>query len=281
MKINKAILLRMGTLMGMFGMQNAAMSAVGKWRRGNFPLPVAGGSEPFSNEGYCMTCDADTVFSAKSEWLRDYYICEKCSSIPRERALMFCIERHYPGWRELRIHESSPVFRGASMKLKKHCANYVCSHYFPDFPLGAVVDINGFRNENLGNLTFPDESFDLFITQDVMEHIFYPAVVFAEIARVLKPGGAHIFSVPLVNKERPSEVWARRDDAGNVGYLGEPEYHGNPISDKGALVTMHWGYDICDFIFKHSGLYTTIVVVDNLDLGIRAEFIEILISRKI
>lgn len=193
---------------------------------------------------------------------------------------MFCIERYYPKWRELYIHESSPVFRGASIKLKQHCANYISSYYFSDSPLGTVDILSGFRNENLENLTFPDESFDLFITQDVMEHIFDPAAAFAEIARVLKPGGAHIFSVPLVNKEKPSEVWAQRDDTGNIIHLMEPEYHRNPKSDDGSLVTMHWGYDICDFIFRHSGLHTTIVMIDNIDLGIRAEFIEVLISRK-
>lgn len=302
MKISKAISLRMRALLGTFGMHNAAMSAVGKWRRRSFPFPAAGGSELLSNEGYCITCDAETTFSAKSEWLRDYYICEKCGSIPRERALMFCIERYYPNWRELHIHESSPVSRGASAKLQAHCRNYSSSHFFPDFPLGEMhpsgfrnedienqtfpdsplgaVNISDFRNENLENLTFPDESFDLFITQDVMEHIFEPARVLAEIARVLKPGGAHIFSVPLVNKEKPSEVWATKDDKGNIIHLHEPEYHGNPISEKGSLVTMHWGYDISDFIFKHSGLHTTINYIDNLSLGIRAEYIEILVSRK-
>jgi SAM-dependent methyltransferase len=63
----------------------------------------------------------------------------------------------------------------------------------------------------------------------VVEHIFAPAKAFSEIARILKPGGAHIFSVPLVSKERPSEIWAKRNEKGNVVCLHEPEYHGNSI----------------------------------------------------
>jgi hypothetical protein len=43
---------------------------------------------------------------------------------------------------------------------------------------------------------------------------------------------------------------------------------------------MHWGYDICEFIFKASGLYTTIVYIDDLSRGIRAELIEVLVSKK-
>jgi hypothetical protein len=37
---------------------------------------------------------------------------------------------------------------------------------------------------------------------------------------------------------------------------------------------MDWGYDICEFIFKASGLYTTIVCIDDISRGIRAELIE-------
>jgi hypothetical protein len=113
-----------------------------------------------------------------------------------------------------------------------------------------------------------------------MEHIFRPDKAFFEIARTLKSGGAHIFTAPLINKNNPSEIWAKQDENGNVIFLGEPEYHGNPISAEGAPVTMHWGYDICDYIFRSSGLYTTMVCIDNLSLGIRAEYIEVLISRK-
>jgi len=233
-----------------------------------------------SNEGYCVTCDSKTTFRSAYEWLRDHYVCSKCGSIPRERALMFCLEHYYPDWKNLSILELSPVSRGASVKLKKFCKHYLDSHYFPDFPFGKIHK-SGFRNENIESLTFRGESFDLVITQDVLEHIFDPAKAFAEIGRVLKSGGAHIFSVPMINKEKQSEVWAKRDDKGNIICLHEPEYHGNPISKKGSLVTMHWGYDICDFIYKHSGLITIINYIDNLSLGIRAEYIEILVSKRL
>jgi SAM-dependent methyltransferase len=133
----------------------------------------------------------------------------------------------------------------------------------------------------LESQTFVDESFDLVITQDVMEHIFNPDKAFSDIARTLKPGGAHIFTVPLVRKEQPSVRNATKDENGNVTILHYPDYHGNPIDSQGSLVTMYWGYDICDYILQHSGLYTTIVYIDNISLGIRAELIEVLISRKL
>jgi len=59
-----------------------------------------------------------------------------------------------------------------------------------------------------------------------------------------------------------------------------PEYHRNPLSLEGSLVTVNWGYDITNFIFESSGLFTEIVFLDILDLGIRADYIEVLITRK-
>ena len=50
------------------------------------------------------------------------------------------------------------------------------------------------RCENLENLTFSDNTFDIFITQDVFEHIFDPITASKEIMRVLKPGGSHVFT---------------------------------------------------------------------------------------
>jgi hypothetical protein len=237
-------------------------------------------NQVIKNQGYCYTCDQEVEFSSQQSWLRDCYKCSNCGSIPRERALMYCIEKFYPEWKQLSIHETLPANRGASLKLKNNCPNYQTSQDFPEFPLGETLS-SGWRNEDLENQTFADETFDLVISQDVMKHIFNPEKAFSEISRTLKPGGAHIFTVPIVNKERPSSIRATLEVNGEINYLEEAQYHGNPVNPKGSLVTRDWGYDICDFILKHSGLYTTIVYIDDISLGIRAEYIEVLISRKI
>lgn len=234
----------------------------------------------FSHAGFCPLCEKETTFYSSNEWFRDFLKCGLCKSIPRERALMHVIKMFLPNYRELSIHESSPANRGASPKLKIECPNYSASQYFVDVELGSIHNKTGFRCENLEALTFDKQSFDLFITQDVMEHIFDPAKAFKEIARVLKPGGMHIFTVPIINKDKQSDCWASRDKNGMIIYHHEPEYHGNPVDSKGALVTMHWGYDIAEFISVAAKTPTTIVMIDNIELGIRAEYIEVLVSRK-
>lgn len=230
------------------------------------------------NSGYCHTCAKEVTFIARNTWLRDHYLCSNCGSLPRERALMLTIETYFPNWRGLTIHESSPIDRGASKRLSQECSQYVPSQFFSDQKPGSIV--GKFRCENLEILSFADESIDLHVTQDVMEHVFHPSKVFKEIARTLKLGGAHIFTVPIVNKNMPSKLRARLSDDGQISHLESPVYHGNPISDKGSLVTVDWGFDICQHIFKSCGLFTHLVYIDDLSKGIRAEYIEVLITVK-
>ena len=234
----------------------------------------------FSHHGHCPICEKSAIFSAEDAWFRDHLLCSRCHSIPRERALMKVIADYYPNWHELQIHETSPGGRGVSLKLHHECKGYTASHQYADMLNGDVHPQSGYRCENLELLTFPDDSFDLFISQDVMEHIFDPAAAFKEIARVLKPGGAHIFTAPLINKTSSSEVWASRGENGEIVHHHEPEYHGNPVDEKGSLVTMHWGYDIANYIVEKAGTPTVIIAIDNIDLGIRAEYIEVLVSSK-
>ena len=129
-------------------------------------------------------------------------------------------------------------------------------------------------------LTFDDNSIDIHITQDVMEHVFNPAQAFREIARTLKPKGAHIFTTPLTEKERPSCACAALGGDGELVHYREPEYHGNPVSSKGSLVTYRWGYDIVNFIASSCGLSTTMVYINSDKNGIEAEYIEVLVTRK-
>lgn len=191
-------------------------------------------------KGYCSVCEKYVPFTATTTNLRETLDCPVCKSVSRERALMLVINRYYPQWRDLHIHESSPGIRGVSRIMKKEGINYIGSHYYPGQELGKLI--GSYRNENLEEMTFPDNSFDLIITQEVMEHVYDPEKAFKEIARTLKKGGAHIFTIPVANKLNKSEVWATKGKDGKPVFLKEPEYHGNPIdSEGGSPVTMHWG----------------------------------------
>jgi SAM-dependent methyltransferase len=182
------------------------------------------------NEGYCSVCAAQTTFIVKGQWLRDQYICPKCSSIPRQRALAKLLNDLRPNWREEAIHESSPTLRFYA----EQCARYSYSFFFPDVPCGSSH--TGHRCENIEALTFHDHAFDIFITQDVLEHVFRPDRALSEVMRVLRDGGIHIFTAPKHKTLLKSRQRAREVD-GQIEHLLPPQYHGNPISELGSLVT--------------------------------------------
>lgn len=230
-------------------------------------------------EGWCPVCEQPATFAAKDEWLRDHFLCLGCNSQPRERALFSVLTKLRPDWRGLKIHESSPG-TAASRRLQDQAPGYLASQYDPSIPWGSTHKTGGWRSEDLERQTFKDASFDLVITQDVMEHVFAPDLAMREIARTLKAGGMHICTVPIVNKEKPSVRRARRNADGGVEHLLEPVYHGNPMDPNGALVTVDWGYDIASYWDAASGLSTTIWTIDDPGRGIQAEYIEVLVSRK-
>ena len=241
-------------------------------------MTTAQGDYVLKVDGFCPVCEQDSTFAAKDPWLRDHFLCLNCSSQPRERALFSVLTQLRPDWRKLAIHESSPG-TAASRRLQDQAPGYLASQYDPSIPWGSVHP-RGWRSEDLERQTFADAKFDLVVTQDVMEHVFAPDLAMREIARTLKPGGMHICTVPIVNKEGPSVRRARRKADGTVEHLLEPVFHGNPMDPNGSLVTVDWGYDIAAYWDAASGLSTTIFTIDDPGRGIQAEYIEVLVSRK-
>ncbi len=161
--------------------------------------------------------------------------------------------------------------------LRDNCAGYSASHYFPDVDSGTTH--LGYRCENLEALTFDNHAFDLVITQDVFEHLINPQQAFSEISRVLKPGGAHVFTIPWFGFPE-SRQRARREADGSMTHLLPAEYHGNPIDRKGSLVITDWGQDLFQVISSSSGMHTEVIQPNNRRLGIFGEGLNVFISRK-
>ena len=75
-----------------------------------------------------------------------------------------------------------------------------------------------YPEEDLRSLSFGDASFDVVLTSDTLEHVADPAAALKETRRVLRPGGRHLFTVPI----RP-DLDRTRSRAGQ-----RPIYHGRP-----------------------------------------------------
>jgi len=124
----------------------------------------------------------------------------------------------------------------------------VLSQYKPDRVMGISLG-NGVFNQNLECLTFSDESMDLIITSDVMEHVRLDDLAHREIHRVLRRGGIYIFTVPHVWTWEETLVRVRvfdpEDQSKDIQVL-PPEYHGDTNSDEGhgVLAYRTYGRDI-------------------------------------
>ena len=225
--------------------------------------------------GVCPVCEKRTLFFKKGDWWRDHYHCARCLSIPRQRALVHVLEKFIPDWRNLNIHESSP--NGPTFKkFLSECQHYVPTQFFQGVPSGTIY--HGYRCEDLAQQTFEDGSFDIVITQDVLEHLSDPVQSLKEICRTLKSGGVHVFTVPWYFwKETKVRVRITNND---VEYLEEPQYHHNPVDDNGALVITEWGRDLIDTIYAVSGMSTTVMHIHDKRIGAEAEFLEVFLSRK-
>jgi len=158
-------------------------------------------------------------------------------------------------FRATRIYE--PGIAGPYRERFAQLDSYQTSYLWPDTEPGESK--RGVRCEDLQRLTFTDEAFDLVVTSDIFEHIMDPWEAFAEVQRVLAPGGVHVCSIP-VDRSQGSVTRTRvRVVNGELEHLEEPRYHGSPTDASGSLVVTDFGLDLVDLLAER---------------GIQAQFVQ-------
>ena len=227
--------------------------------------------------GFCPICEMSTAFEVHGPWSRDQLICRTCKSILRERALCFALNQISPDYAGKAIHESSPADRGISKKLRETCSNYINSQFFPN---SKEKFVGNFYNIDLENQDFPDGKFDIFVSLDVMEHVFDPKKPIMEIYRTLKVGGFAIMTFPIIKSQVNAFTRRAELNQGIVEHLVEPQYHGNPIDEKGSLVTIDYGYDIHKEIAEWSQFNVEIIRYCRKDIGVIGEYTEVIVLTK-
>ncbi|MEP6485006.1 MAG: class I SAM-dependent methyltransferase [Rudaea sp.] len=136
--------------------------------------------------------------------------------------------------------------RGPFVKfLLRKCRTVATSEYFPDAAPGELRD--GVRCEDAQRLSYADASFDLVTHTEVFEHVPDDAKAFAELRRVLRAGGAMVFTAPMLPGLATIER-ARLID-GHIEHIQPPTYHRDP-SRQGAdiLVFRQYGQNIVERI---------------------------------
>lgn len=204
--------------------------------------------------GVCAVCGWVGAFVDDRNSVRESYACGQCKASLRYRhqaeMLLACYSRQCSSnlaelcaeaeFAALRILE--PGIIGPFRRYLRKLAGYLNCYFWDDVPRGEEKD--GVRSEDLEALTFEDESFDLVITSDILEHVRQPLQALQEIHRVLAPGGHHIFTVPFpyppLEKTRPRVDVSGPEDR----HILPPVYHGSPTSPEGSLVYNDFGLDL-------------------------------------
>jgi SAM-dependent methyltransferase len=142
-----------------------------------------------------------------------------------------------------RVYELSS--RGALFHfLVKQFRNLSYSEYFDDVAPGMYK--GGIQCQDVQQLLVSDESFELVTSTEVFEHVPDDRKGFAEIYRVLKPGGHFVFTVPLTEDSSTQERVVVGEN-GILHHILPPEYHGDKLRGaRNVLAFRNYGNDITE-----------------------------------
>lgn len=144
--------------------------------------------------------------------------------------------------------------------LARHASDLASSEYFDGVEPGTSK--NGVPCQDVQRLTYADASFDLCTSTEVFEHVPDDRKGFAEILRVLAPGGRFIFTVPLRDESTTRERAVIEN--GKLRHLAPPAYHDDLIRGAGrVLVYRDYGRDITTRLEEAGFIDARTVAVDD------------------
>ncbi len=224
--------------------------------------------------GECNICGCQTVFFCETKNLyRESLVCAECRTTSRYRSIgrgilgavkeLTGLEASSIAGLET-IRENTPIkVYDTQVPFFAETSAYPIPEYLSrvkwiDLALSIYIPSRAWgieiaprvTNQNLEALTFPDNSFDLLVTSDVMEHVRLDDNAHREIRRVLKPGGIYIFTVPhyrsgITTLQKVNVV--DPTDPSKDQYLEPKEYHGDINSEDGkALSYRIYGTELDD-----------------------------------
>lgn len=182
--------------------------------------------------------------------------CLTCRASAVTMSLVAVLRRVVQDLKTKEVYELSS--RGALFNyLVRNTQKLTYSEYFDNVAPGTFF--HGVQCQDVQNLTYPSESFDVCTSTEVFEHIPDDLKGFSEIRRVLRPNGVFVFTVPLSTEAETVER-ARLAPTGEIQHLLSPEYHMDPIrGHKPVLAFRNYGQDIVDRLISQGFIRAEIV----------------------
>jgi SAM-dependent methyltransferase len=127
-------------------------------------------------------------------------------------------------------------------RLLSRSPGYTVSLFQPEHENGAALS-GGAVNVDLEHIPFPDRSFDIVITTEVMEHVRHVDTAHREIARCLDDGGTYLFTVPY--DASLAQTWRLIDPETDEPLVRPMHMHGDPgLREEGIKSYRVFGRDI-------------------------------------
>ncbi len=246
----------------------ARMRSLADWKRRHAPrsweattsaerrlVPDTG--DEFNLRGYCwpdrqwldfkvdFQCGGIPEGNRWPNW-RERLACPACGFNNRQRGAIHAFEqslRPSPDARVYLTEQASLVYAW----MKKRYPATIGSEFLDPEMAGGALDERGIRHEDVTRLSFEDESLDFILSFDVFEHVPMYRKAFSECARVLRSGGAMLFSVPFVADSAEVIVRASPMPDGSIVHHHPAEFHGDPVHPgEGVLCYQHFGWSMLD-----------------------------------
>lgn len=137
----------------------------------------------------CNLCGYHGRFWSFGRPARRFSRCPQCSSLERHRLYGLMLSQRPDAMDGKSVLHFAPEKQVQALFVKHRPREYITADIQP-----GVAD----RTEDMTALTLDNDRFDLAVANHVLEHIPADNKAFAEIFRVLKPGGEFWAAVPIV-----------------------------------------------------------------------------------
>jgi SAM-dependent methyltransferase len=218
--------------------------------------------EQRSYRGYCIACEEQTTFRLGGRGLshpnmRENLCCIRCGLNTRQR-LMFSAMlangggQHHPGAQDALLEKTTRLYAHSRARMPwLRGSEYLGDDRQPGRHYWWSTRWWRWRrtqHESITSLSYGNASLGLLAHSDVLEHVYDTGLALRESARVLKPGGVMLFTVPFLIDHPASILRGRLNSAGQLEHLHPPEYHGDGLSRSGIYTFHNFGWDILELI---------------------------------
>ena len=168
--------------------------------------------------------------------------------LSRNRAVLKILERTYGSVSALaqqQIYLVEAISGFASwMRRRVGDRNLICSEFLEE----SEIPVSDIPHQDLCELSFSDQSFDLVLCNELFEHVRDLDQAFSEIHRVLRTDGRLVATCPLAFGQKESILKVRlNQQTGEPETIGQPEHHGDPVRpENGSLVYRIPGWEILE-----------------------------------